>query len=50
VLGGIVLYINTQHSKNSAEIFYADILFSSSPPKIPEKYANRMVSYLKIKE
>ena len=49
-MGGIVLYINTQHSKNSAEIFYADILFSSSPPKIPEKYANRMVSYLKIKE
>jgi hypothetical protein len=50
VLGGIVLYINTQHSKNSAEIFYADILFSSSPPKIPGKYANRMVPYFKIKE
>ena len=40
-VGGIVLYINTQHSKTSAEVFYADIVFSSSPPGNKEKYATR---------
>ncbi len=49
-LGGIVLYINTQHSKSAAEISYADIFFSSNPPASPEKYASRMVTYLQIKE
>jgi hypothetical protein len=49
-LGGIVLYINTQHSKSAAEIFYADILFSSNPPESPGKYADRMVTYFKKKE
>jgi len=43
-LGGVVLYINTQHSKSSAEISYADIFFSSSPAASLEKYANRMIS------
>jgi hypothetical protein len=43
-LGGIVLYINTQHSKSSAEIFYADIFLSSSPPASLEKYAKRTIS------
>jgi Protein of unknown function (DUF3047) len=43
-LGGVVLYINTQHSKSSAEISYADIFFSSSPAGGPEKYANRIIS------
>lgn len=40
-VGGIVLYINTQHSKTSAEVFYADIFFSSSPPGRQEKFAIR---------
>jgi len=44
LLGGVVLYINTQHSKSSAEIFYADIFFSSSPPERLGKYAKRMNS------
>jgi hypothetical protein len=43
-LGGVVLYINTQHSKSSAEIFYADIFFSSNPPESLGKYAHRMIS------
>jgi len=45
-LGGVVLYINTQHTKSSAEIFYADIFFSSSPPEGPGSYGNRMASFL----
>jgi hypothetical protein len=43
-LGGVVLYINTQHSKSSAEISYADIFFSSSPSESLGKYAQRMIS------
>jgi hypothetical protein len=31
--GGILLYINTQHTKGSAEIEYGDFFFSSQPPK-----------------
>ena len=42
-LRGVVLYINTQHSKSSAEIFYADIFFSSSSPESVGKYANRRI-------
>lgn len=30
-VGGILLYINSQHTKSSAEISYMDILFSASP-------------------
>ncbi len=44
LVGGVMLYINTQHSKGSAEIFYADISFSSSPPQSLGRYANRMIS------
>jgi len=36
-VGGVLLYINSQHTKSSAEIFYADIFFSSSPPDTPKK-------------
>ena len=43
-VGGVMLYINTQHSKSSAEIFYADIFFSSSPPVSLGKYAKRLIS------
>jgi hypothetical protein len=43
LLGGVLLYVNTQHSKSSAEIFYADIFFSSSPPESLGKYAKRMI-------
>jgi len=45
-LEGVVLYINTQYTKSSAEIFYADIFFSSSPPETPGLYGDRMASYL----
>lgn len=31
--GGILLYINTQHTRSSAEIAYGDLSFSSHPPK-----------------
>ena len=31
--GGVLLYINTQHTKGSAECFYDDIFFSSKPPE-----------------
>ncbi len=40
-VGGIVLYVNTQHSKTLAEVFYADIFFSANPPEGQERYANR---------
>ncbi len=43
-VGGVMLYINTQHSKSSAEISYADIFFSSSPLWSLGKYSNRMIS------
>ncbi len=43
-LGGVVLYINTQHSQSSAEISYADIFFSSSPLESLGKYAQRVFS------
>ena len=32
-VGTVLLYINTQHTNSSAECSYADIFFSSSPPK-----------------
>ena len=32
-VGGVLLYINTQHTGSSAEIEYGDIFFSSQPPK-----------------
>jgi hypothetical protein len=32
-VGGVLLYINTQHTGSSAEIEYADLFFSSSPPQ-----------------
>jgi hypothetical protein len=31
--GAVLLYINTQHTQTSAEIFYGDIFFSTQPPK-----------------
>ncbi len=49
-VGGIVLYINTQHSKSSAEVFYADIFFSSNPSGNREKYAIRAFRSPKEKE
>jgi hypothetical protein len=45
-LGGVVLYINTQHTKSSAEIFYADIFFSTSAPERPGSYGDRIMSFL----
>ncbi len=35
--GGVLIYINTQHTQTSAEIYYADIVFSANPPKTPDK-------------
>lgn len=35
--GGVLLYINSQHTKSSAECSYADIFFSSHPPETPNK-------------
>lgn len=32
-VGGLLLYINTQHTKSSSEIEYGDLFFSSQPPK-----------------
>jgi len=32
-VGGVLLYINTQHTQSSAEINYGDIFFSAQPPK-----------------
>lgn len=32
-VGGVLLYINTQHTQTSAEINYGDIFFSAQPPK-----------------
>ena len=32
-VGGVLLYINTQHTQSSAEISYGDIFFSTQPPK-----------------
>jgi hypothetical protein len=31
--GAVLLYINTQHTQSSAEIFYGDIFFSLQPPE-----------------
>jgi len=31
--GGVLLYINTQHTQSSGEIYYGDIFFSAQPPK-----------------
>ena len=36
-VGGVLLYINSQHTKSSAECSYADIFFSSHPPETPNK-------------
>jgi len=36
-VGGVLLYVNSQHTKSSAECFYADIFFSSSLPTAPKK-------------
>jgi len=44
--GGVVLYINTQHTKSPAEIFCADIFFSSSPPESPALNGDRMASFV----
>jgi hypothetical protein len=30
--GGVLLYINSQHTKSSAECFYGNIFFSANPP------------------
>ena len=30
--GGLLLYINTQHTQSSAEIYYGEIFFSTRPP------------------
>jgi hypothetical protein len=30
--GGVLLYINTQHTQSSAEIYYGEIFFSAKPP------------------
>jgi hypothetical protein len=35
-VGGLLLYINTQYTQSSAEIFYGDIFFSAQPPKDPK--------------
>jgi hypothetical protein len=32
-VGGVLLYINTQHTQSSAEVNYGDIFFSTQPPK-----------------
>lgn len=32
-VGGLLLYINTQHTQSSAEIYYGEIFFSAHPPK-----------------
>jgi hypothetical protein len=34
--GGVLLYINSQHTKSFAEISYADIFFSASQPRSPK--------------
>jgi hypothetical protein len=36
-VGAVLLYINTQHTHGSAEIEYADIYFSATPPQCPKK-------------
>jgi len=36
-VGGVLLYINSQHTKSSAECSYADIFFSARPPETPNK-------------
>lgn len=37
LVGGVLLYINSQHTKSSAECFYADIFFSAQPPETTSK-------------
>ncbi len=32
-VGGLLLYINTQHTQSSAEIYYGEIFFSTRPPE-----------------
>jgi hypothetical protein len=36
-VGGLLLYINSQHTRSSAECFYANIFFSANPPDNPRK-------------
>jgi hypothetical protein len=36
-VGGVLLYINSHHTRSSAECFYADIFFSANPPDNPGK-------------
>jgi hypothetical protein len=36
-VGALLLYINSQHTKSSAECFYANIFFSTNPPENPGK-------------
>ncbi len=36
-VGGLLIYINSQHTASSAECDYADIYFSATPPKTQEK-------------
>jgi len=32
-VGGVLLYINTQHTQSSAEIYFGEIFFSTHPPE-----------------
>lgn len=36
-VGALLLYINSQHTRSSAECFYANIFFSANPPDNPGK-------------
>ena len=36
-VGALLLYINSQHTKSSAECSYANIFFSTNPPENPKK-------------
>lgn len=36
-VGALLLYINSQHTRSSAECFYTNIFFSANPPDNPRK-------------
>ncbi|MGD0625262.1 MAG: DUF3047 domain-containing protein, partial [Thermodesulfobacteriota bacterium] len=36
-VGALLLYINSQHTRSSAECFYGNIFFSANPPDNPRK-------------
>jgi len=36
-VGALLLYINSQHTRSSAECFYGNIFFSANPPDTPRK-------------